>query len=366
MSTPPPAPEHDHHVVHARNPHRYDGGRIGLALSWVCSLLVLGLLSVVAVGRVDHAPPSWLIGMVTLLPYLFAAALAGLFSVWVLVPDSKVPPVLIAVLGLSGLALWGPGWAADPATEEGEAVRVMSWNLRRLWGGPEDGGDALQCAVNAIRDAGPQVVSLQEVSADDVAALSKTLDLDCVHTTYLSGGGSSKGGLAACTLGTRWALKSGEPQRFSGTDDWHYVFSEVHRGTYVFNVLTVHLHPYELGMRRWIEVTRHGEAVQRAQSDQTAELLQRVSKFADPTVVAGDFNSTRDAALHVSLREHLFDAWEVGGMGFGGTVQLMGLAPLRVDYVYATPDFGVHNTQVRDVGCSDHQPVVTDLVLRAD
>ena len=361
MSTPTPVSDLDERVVQARNPHRFDGGRLGQLVNVLCVAAVIGFLLVVSAGRVDHAPPSWLIATVTLLPYLLASGLGSLFCVWVFLPDSRVPPFLITALSISGLALWGPGWSVHDSSEVGEPVRILSWNLRRLWGGPDDGGDAVQCVIDAIRAADPQLVSLQEVSADDIAALSKVLDLDCAHTTYLPGGGSSKGGLASCTLGGDWSLRSGGAQSFS--DDWRYVFSEVERGDVVFNVLTVHLHPYELGMRRWIEVTRHGEAVQQAQSDQTALLLERVAKFADPTLVAGDFNSTRDAALHVSLREHLYDAWELGGVGFGGTVKLMGVAPLRVDYVYATRDFTIHGSRVPGVGCSDHQPVVSELVL---
>jgi endonuclease/exonuclease/phosphatase (EEP) superfamily protein YafD len=132
----------------------------------------------------------------------------------------------------------------------------------------------------------------------------------------------------------------------------------------VFNLLGVHLHPYELSMGRWIDLSRRGEAVQRAQSDQSAALLERMGRLDDPTLVAGDFNSTRDAALHVGLRQTLTDTWERGGLGFGGTVRLLGWAPLRVDYSYASGEFAVIKSRVVEAGCSDHRPVVSDLVLR--
>ncbi len=210
------------------------------------------------------------------------------------------------------------------------------------------------------------MLALQEVSKDDIDALSKAADLDCAHATYLSGGGPTKGGLAACVRRGDWELRSGSGQRFVDPRDWHYVFAEIGRGERVFNLMTVHLHPYELAMNDWLTVGREGSQVQAAQSDQAAALLDRMGRLEDPTVVAGDFNSTRDAALHVALRRHLTDSWERGGLGFGGTVRLAGWAPLRVDYVYGSREFAVGTSRVGEAGCSDHRPVLSELVLRAE
>ena len=68
-------------------------------------------------------------------------------------------------------------------------------------------------------------------------------------------------------------------------------------------------------MNGWMDLGRHGQRVQRAQSDQAIALLHRMGRLKDPTLVAGDFNSTRDAALHVGLRRHLTDTWERAGLG---------------------------------------------------
>jgi endonuclease/exonuclease/phosphatase (EEP) superfamily protein YafD len=200
---------------------------------------------------------------------------------------------------------------------------------------------------------------LLEVSRRDVASLSTRLALSCVHGDYLGTATESVGGLAVCTRGFGWAMKGGVPQHYVDGDDWSYVFSEVERAGRVVNVLAVHLLPYGRALRLGSipEVTR-------AQVDQSAALLERVARFEDPTVVAGDFNSTRDSALHASLRTHLSDTWETGGRGFGATVHLLDRIPLRVDYVYATDDFGVLSARVPEVDCSDHRPIVSELVLR--
>ncbi len=178
----------------------------------------------------------------------------------------------------------------------------------------------------------------------------------------------------------RWRLVSGSGQRFVDTEDWSYVFSEIEREGLVFNLLAVHLYPYRVGERdlrrsldelwdgrteRVLDLGDRQERVVRAQSDQSAALLDRVAKLHDPTIVAGDFNSTRDMALHVALRTHLQDTWEQAGHGFGGTIQVFGSVPLRVDYIYASTAFAVQEAANPTFGCSDHEPVVTQLVLPA-
>lgn len=341
------------------------GGPAGAAITAMSALGVLVLVGITAAGRADRAPPSSLILLVTLLPYLYGVAATWLFGLWTALPDRKLPPVLLTAVCVAALGLWGPSWASRPQAADGDAVTVMSWNLRRLWGGPDDAGDATKCAIDTIAAADPDVLALQEVSLDDVKKLEAGLGLTCVHATYRSGGGPTKGGLAACARGPEWSLRSGSGQRFVDPADWHYVFAELARGGRVFNLMNVHLHPYELAMNDWITVQRQGRQVMAAQSDQTAALLERMGRLEDPTVVAGDFNSTRDAALHAGMRRHLTDAWERGGLGFGGTVHLMGMAPLRVDYVYASADLAVSGARVDHAGCSDHRPVLADLILRS-
>jgi hypothetical protein len=300
------------------------------------------------------------------------------FFGWAAFPARRTFPATMFVLLSLAAGIWGPRWGGDGPPVEGDAVRMMSWNLRRLWGGPNDGGDATACVISAIEDTGPDVLTLLEASADDIALLSEKLDLVCVQHPYLEGGGRKTGGLALCTRGERWRFRSGEGLRFVDDQDWYYVAGEVEGGDRVFNVLAVHLSPYEYVAKKLrasvtelgrgeldplVDLSRRSETLVKGQSDQSAALLQRVDKFRDPTVVGGDFNSTRDSALHAALREPLKDTWEVAGIGFGGTVRLFDWLPLRIDYVYASREFQVRETRVLDVGCSDHQPVVTDLVL---
>ncbi len=347
------------------------GGGWGAVLVALGGLALLALLGVTVAGAVLAAPPAPLAVAVVVLPYLYAAHAAVLFGLWTWFPDRRGPPLLLGALGIAAAVAWIPGPARLAPETEGQPLRLQTWNVQRLWGEPA----ALACAEAVIRAEEPDVLTLLEVSAEDLERLSTDLGLTCAHHAYTSDQGPRAGGLATCVRGGRWTLASGEGQRFVDDEDWFYVFSEIrpasapHRAV---NVLAVHLYPYRLaGLLRGstglsasgvLELGRRSESVWRGQSDQVAALLERVRRLSDPTLIAGDFNSTRDAALHHELRRTLTDVWRAGGLGFGGTVRLFGL-PLRVDHVYGSPALAVREARVPAVACSDHRPVVADFVL---
>ena len=366
-------------MLRARSPLRRDGGRLGGLLVLGLTAFVGALLAVTVAGRELSAPAAIVNMALLFLPYLYATAGIACFALWVAVPDRRLPGLMLGIVFVVGVYRWGPRWSQGSAPA-GQPLTAMSWNVRRLWGGPADGGNATACVVAGVRAVDPDVVTFLEVSRGDVDLLERELELDCTHTPYLTGGAPKTGGLAACVRRGRWRLVSGSGQRFVDREDWSYVLSEIEREGQVFNLLAVHLYPYRVGERdlrrsldelwdgrteRVLDLGDRQERVVAAQSDQSAALLDRVAKLHDPTIVAGDFNSTRDMALHVALRTHLQDVWERAGHGFGGTIQVFGSVPLRVDYIYASPAFAVQEAATPAFGCSDHEPVTTQLVLPA-
>lgn len=336
------------------------GGALGPILVVACLVLVAVLVGITGLGRTVRSAPIVLTALVTVLPYLFGGVLVLLFAAWSLAPDRRLLPGLLAIVLVLGAVIWGPAMASRGQTADGTAVRVVSWNVRRLWGGPDTSRPADQCVVDTLRALDADVLSLQEVSRRDVDTLTAVLDLTCSHTDYLGRDDPDDGGLAVCVRAGDWSLERTETPQFVRGQPWNYVFTEVSDGTHVFNVLGVHLQPYRLGSRGLAGASE----VPSRQGDQSAELLRRVRRFKDPTVVAGDFNSTRDGALHVSLRDELIDAFERGGSGLGATFHFMDWLPVRIDYVYVTPSFAVVESRIVPEDCSDHRAVVSELVLR--
>lgn len=359
--TPPAAPpsetpgETGRVVVHPRT-----GGRAGAVLVGFAIVVVVALFGITWLGREITAAPIPLTATVTVLPYLYGGVLAGLFGLWAIAPDRRLIPALLAVVVLGGAVLWGPALTSRGQDAAGLPVRVASWNVRRLWGGPGDDGEPYACVVDTLREMNADVVSLQEVTGQDVYRLASALELSCSQIDYLGSRDPDDGGVAVCVRKGPWKLHSSRPHRYVAGRAWNYVFAEIAQGERIFNLLAVHLQPYRLGRGDLARANR----VPEVQGDQSAELLRRVSRFRDPTILAGDFNSTRDAALHVALRSPLIDAHEQAGSGLGATFHLLGWLPIRIDYVYVTDAFTVRASRIVPRDCSDHRPIVTDLVLR--
>ena len=334
----------------------------GRRLRQVAVGLWVGLALVSALGPRVVGPPLPIIAALALLPWLWLG-MGAAQAVWAWRLRSRGLGAL-ALLSLLFLgAQWGPAWSSRPVARTGVDLRVLSWNVQRLGWSEDPDAPAARCIVEQVERLRPDVLALTEVSAEDVERLSERLGIRCAHADYRGTGEPTVGGLAACARGDRWALGENSPRRFGDSIDWYYVFAEVVPvgGGPVFNLLTVHLQPH--GQRP----TQPGEVVEDHQTE-TRALIERMQRLRDPTLLAGDFNSTRDAAIHTRLRRHLVDTFERAGWGPGWTVLVGELLPLRVDYIYATPDFGVRSAHVLPVDCSDHRPVLTDLSLepRAD
>ncbi len=369
--------------------------RLG-CLAWTLLLWGLGVLwGITIMGRVDTTPAAPLVIAVLLLPWLHAAACWGLLLAMLLARRSRWMWVLGALhlgleLGVRGDACAPTCHLPSGASEGAEPLRVLSWNVGRL--GAFADPDQPRCSPDAaregvlatIREAQPDALVLLEISGQRLEVLAEELGMGCEQIDYYGRGGKGTGGLAVC-------VPSDGPWRITRARDlplppgWRYVFTEISDGARTFNVLALHVLPYGVTMReveRALRASARGELGPLAalltqmeeavatQTEQVAAVRRLVAGFQDPTVVAGDFNSTPDSAVHVNLRRQLSDAWQQAGRGSGTTRHVDGWLPLRIDYIYTTPELDAVGAQTLtcqcegELNCSDHRAVQVDLVLR--
>jgi endonuclease/exonuclease/phosphatase (EEP) superfamily protein YafD len=337
---------------------------LGALVAWVWGATFLG-------GYTDDVPPT-LVLVLTVLPAVAPALCALAFLLWTLIPDHRAAPWLLAATALAPVVWWGPSWPAQGVAPRADDLIVMTWNAHRLWGGPSDGGNATTCLVDEVTASNPQIVVLEEVTLQDLERLKPRLGLDCVHSTYQRADDADSAGIAVCARGGPWQLQRGRTFAFEEEADWRYVRGVFERSVdgadpaaiQRISVLGVHLHPYRIlhDQRHLLEnAADRAPEVTRAQEAQTEALLARWRDIPEPTIIAGDFNSTRDTPFHSRLRRYLVDAWERGADGFGGTVDLLDVIPLRIDFIYASPRLPVVSAAIPQVGCSDHRPVVARL-----
>lgn len=337
------------------------GGCVGHLLVWPTVAAVIAVWATAFAGPwVEDLPAGAVLGL-TVLPWIAGSLAVWTFFLWLVLPDHRAAPWALLGAVLGPIVQWGPAWADRGVPPGDDDLVAVTWNVRRLWGGPSDAGEPTTCVADTLAAIGPDLVVLQEVTRPDLDRLGERLELDCVHTTYRDVDRVTGAGIAVCTRGATWELKAGSSLRFETASDWHYMAATLEGRGRTLHVLGVHLHPYKVlhdPVNALQSVPEAAPVVTRAQLSQAHALLREIQLLPEPTILAGDFNSTRDTPLHAHLRTALVDMWERGAVGMAGTVRLLDLLPLRIDYLYADPDLLVVDAQIPDPGCSDHRPVV--------
>lgn len=107
------------------------------------------------------------------------------------------------------------------------------------------------------------------------------------------------------------------------------------------------------------------------QNKMVNQLADQITLASDPIIAAGDFNATEINYPYARMRQHLDNAFERAGFGFGFTfpspARRMGtFTPfMRIDHIFYSNHFNIHNAYVvKDSGSSDHYPVVALLSLK--
>ena len=99
----------------------------------------------------------------------------------------------------------------------------------------------------------------------------------------------------------------------------------------------------------------------RSRREPIERIAQLVSERHDrPLIVAGDFNTPRDATECTPLRAHLANAWEAAGRGCGDTWP-MPFPVLSLDHVWLGGGLRAVRCEHGVSAWSDHRPVIVDL-----
>jgi len=343
------------------------------ALSSSLSFTALGL---VAYAGADLRPSGWLAAVSMVLPYIYwLLAITALVIGYARLKNSwlmRIP--LLSVWGF-GILWWGRYFVAFPVEGPSE-LEVVTWNLGRMGEHRSHTGDiderVFACVSEAIEAEDADIWVFLEVSKRALGALGERTGLACKHIDYFGTGADGRGGLAICNRGeSDWRITRAKDLPLP--PGWRYIFVEVGNGQRVANVLGIHFSPFTWSRRSLERATKElargrsalaetlvdgVESNAANQAKQLDRVLTVISNFKDPTILAGDFNRTSDAAVHWRLRQDFWDTWLEAGRGLGTTYWLDSWLPLRIDFVYADQEaFGVVNAEVGQQTCSDHRLV---------
>ena len=302
------------------------------ALTATCWLAIAGAAAT-GIGR--HTEPSSVgsVGVIALTPWSLlpaAAAVAGLAALrrW---RPAVLGGIVVALIG------WPQVGSYFPVQNSGAApiITVMTANTLRGTANP----DAL---VATVRARGVDVLAVQELTMDSIDKLAAA-GLDQVLPYHLVGyqdGGTDVG------IWSRYPLA--ESRQLTG-----FAFAPVQAGIVVGGQqLTV------IGIHSKAPVSSTGVGLW--QSD-LARLAEVMANPDNPTIVAGDFNATRD---HRQFRELLAAGYTDAGSDAGAGILLTYPADrswgpiIGIDHVLVSNDLvGVEVTSVDQPG-SDHLAVV--------
>jgi len=351
----------------ARGPGRR--GTAGRALALCAALLALAHAAVLLGWVAIHA----LLG-----DGRWWSFLLNTFALYLFIPLVVTVPLAIVVRGyllrasaLFGLALFLVLYGrlfippalrpAAPAPSNAPRLTAMTFNVHVSNTNPDG-------VVAAIRQAGADVVGLQEVSSAVAQALRGGLS-DRYPYQILGAPGAA----SSVAILSRYPLR---PTGIALPGQWSDAPLVARLQFAGATVTVLDAHPVSTLLTR-------GQI--RAETGQRAYTAEVIADFAraqqDPTIVLSDFNAGDQSTPYATVTRVLGDAWREGGVGFGHTfpgdrsfdesrprVQDWYIPQwlVRIDYVF-------HSRQWRTIdahigpwdGVSDHRPVRATLALVA-
>lgn len=240
--------------------------------------------------------------------------------------------------------------ATASATAARRELRLMTYNLNF-------GNSDVKATLDAIAAADPDVVLLQEITADWREALRKRFATDyphqAFHLHYRGAGGIAVISKLEITAHDIWPAPAGgawfPAQRLV-----------VAAGFGPLQILNVHLRPaYDGG---WVRGFMTTPPVRRQEIEAHWKQLDR----ALPTIVAGDFNEDDTGLAIAYLQQHGLSrvptagpkSWRFEHTHAGVTSELL---KMDIDHVMIDGALDAREGKVLDAGGSDHRPVVVTI-----
>lgn len=99
--------------------------------------------------------------------------------------------------------------------------------------------------------------------------------------------------------------------------------------------------------------------------EQAAQLANFLAQSPHKIILAGDFNDTPSSFSYSTIKGEMQDSFAEAGKGTGDTYNKMRLIPLRIDYLFASPEFAIGDYRTVQVHWSDHKPITAQFALPA-
>lgn len=316
--------------------------------SYVASLAFWLALRVLLMDR------FWLVALLnTMAVYLFAPLPPLLLLAFTLRQKQSLGLLTLPILTFAGLygELLIPQIRA-PDRIDGASIEVMTFNI-------DYRNDDIGSVAEAIRSAGPGVVGLQEISAEQSRALSVLLGDEYPYRTPTVLAENRRIGLFSRYPIHSWVELWFPPRQqvmraeLDIDGDAVYVYVAHFSPTIISKVLNHQGPTYVTETYAW-------------RADEAANLAASVSSLSKPVIVLCDCNFTDTSSAYSVVEAVLVDSFREAGWGFGHTIKPAGI-PFhlqRIDFIWHSADFVALEASTGPDAGSDHRPVSATLVLK--
>jgi len=352
--------------------------------------LLACLVPFIAGGR------SWFIAMMGLIfPVLFFI-LVGLFFYW-LIRKSKWAIAFFIIL-LSGwkqvsvmMAFHIPGNFEEHKTSA--TLRVLTWNLS-AWGqsnaADQKKSNNQEQMIGLVNKINADIVCFQEYVYYNNKKMQDSI------LPALKGNGYQYSYFVPTKFNehlykTTWLQTTIIISKYPIVDTSHLfytdeqlieplIYADINVNGQIIRVFTTHLESVRLvrrdanGLRNWKQPFRGTLGALRlmayklrnaykARDLQAETLNKKIKESPYPVIVCGDFNDVPNSYTYFTVKGKLQDAFINKGSGFGKSLAMVPVLPLRIDYILADKKFDATQCNVIEASYSDHYPIVADLTL---
>jgi endonuclease/exonuclease/phosphatase (EEP) superfamily protein YafD len=325
--------------------------------------------------------------LLTITPFLFIITLLY-YLVLLLIKRSRLFLILFISFLLITLIKYADSILSynPSAPKNSTEISVMTWNVERLGElqNKKQVSQNINTTIHEIQQNNPEVIILQEVThkqLNSIIAGLKITNASYEWSDYYGTMKNYKSGIAVLiNSNSEWRIRNKNVIKLPPQWKSIYVELENNKKQHI-NVLGLHIAPPKItssdiktigktivktpkkGLSKFKHKLRSYSRQLNLQTKQVNKILSIINNFKDPTIIAGDFNSSSDLPLHIKLRKDMQDVWLESGNGFGSTRYFGGVIPLRIDYIYSTVEFTSTSAEVLPAHFSDHNPVVANFYL---
>jgi endonuclease/exonuclease/phosphatase family metal-dependent hydrolase len=352
-------------------------------LTLLAALLLLGAYLAVHVPP-DRFWPFALLGMAY--PYLLAVHLF-LFLAWLLLrPKRALVPLAAVLIGWGHVSdtfrLWG---RSSPRPHAGEAVKVMSWNVRLFdlynWSNNRFTRDRI---LDVIGQEQADILCVQEFYHEETPrgfmwrdTLLEGFGYRDLHDVYIHR--TRHGHNFGIATFSRLPMVARGEVDFAERSNNQCIWTDILLGRDTLRVYNAHLASIRFGDEdyRFVEelntdtdrralqrggariVRRLRDAFQRRR-EEVARIKAHMANSPHPVLYCGDLNDTPMSYSYHQLRKGLVDAFSRSGRGMGSTY--IGRFPsFRIDHILHGPELVSWDMHTLPHELSDHRAITTRL-----